>query len=98
MGEPLNEKAVLIVARIAVLEYLVANLFNMRYGEKKLTMDEVKEEHRKSKAQMARHTNLGFHPAQSDLITNEMEVALENVFKMTEDLFERYSMIGREKP
>lgn len=97
MSQPLNEKDVQIVARIAVLEYLVANIFNMLYGKEGLTIDEVKEEHRKVKKLMARQTNPGFDAAQSDLITGEMETALESVLDMTEGLFERYSKIGKPK-
>lgn len=97
MSEPLTEKDVQILARIATLEYLVANLFNMLYGKEGLTIEEIKEEHRKARAMMARHTNPGFDAAQSDLITAEMEIALEAVLKMTEELFERYSKIGKSK-
>jgi hypothetical protein len=69
----------------------------MQYGKAKLTIEEVKEEHRKAKIAMARTTNPGFDPAQSDLITGEMEIALEHVLELTEQLFERYSRIGKNK-
>jgi hypothetical protein len=66
----------------------------MEYGAKGLSLEQVKEEHRKGKALMTRHTNPGFDAAQSDLITGEMETALNDVLQMTEQLFERYSKIG----
>jgi len=97
MSQPLNERDVQIVARIAVLEYLVANMLSMLYGKEGLNMYEIKEEHRKAKNLMAHYTNPRFDLAQSDLITGEMETALERVLDMTERLFERYSRIGKAK-
>jgi hypothetical protein len=47
---------------------------------------------------MTRQTNPGFDAAESDLITAEMETALESVLEMIEQLFERYSKIGKTKP
>lgn len=94
---PLNEQDVQIIARIAVLEFLVAHLFNMIYGKEGLTLEQIREEHRKAKNLMRRHTNPGFDPAESDLITAEMETALESVLEMTEQIFERYSTIGKAK-
>ena len=90
---PLNPREIEFQARIAVLEYLVAQLFNMQYGAKGLTLDQIKEEHRKAKALMKRQINPGFDAAQSDLITGEMEIALDDVLQMIEQIFERYSKI-----
>jgi hypothetical protein len=73
---PLEAREIEVLARISVLEYLVAHLFNMQYGEKGVTLDQAKEEHRKAKALFKRQTFPQFDPAHSDLIAGEMERAL----------------------
>jgi hypothetical protein len=45
-----------------------------------------------------RQTNPGFDAAQSDLITGEIESAADDILKMIEQLFERYSRIGKTRP
>jgi hypothetical protein len=47
---------------------------------------------------MSTRPNPGFDAGESDLITAEMETALESVLEMIEQLFERYSKIGKTKP
>jgi hypothetical protein len=95
MTTPFTEREVEILARISVLEYLVAQLFNIQYGKEGLTIDQIKEEHRKAKNLMMRQTSPGFDPAQSALFAGEMETALADMLEMIEQLFERYSKIGK---
>lgn len=78
-----------IRARIAVLGYLVAQLFNMLYRAEGRTLEEVKEQHRKAKAQMSRQASQAPATAQSSQLAGEMEKALDNVLQMVEQLFER---------
>jgi hypothetical protein len=85
-----------LLARVSVIEYLVAQLFNMKYLRDGLSMEQVKEEHRKVKNLMKRQTNPGFDAAQSALLAGEMEDALADDLEMIEQLFERYSRIGRQ--
>jgi hypothetical protein len=86
---PLNHLEMEFLARISVLEYLVAQLFSKQYQAKRLTVDEVKAEHEKAKKLLARQANPEFYSFQSDLITGEMETALDSVLKMIEEMFER---------
>ncbi len=58
-------------------------------------MGQVKEEHRKVRNLLARQTNPGFDPATSDHIAGEMQIALDNVLGTIEQLFDRYSKIGK---
>jgi hypothetical protein len=95
MTNPMTQREVELLARLSVLEYLVAQLFNMKYMEKGLTLDQVKAEHAKARKLLAKQTNPGFDAAQSDLLTGEMETALDDVLAMIEQVFERHSKIGK---
>jgi hypothetical protein len=96
--EPMTQRELELLARISVLEYLVAQLFNQQYLAQNATLDWVKEQHQKVKNLLMRQTNPGFDAAQSDLITGEIESAADDILKMIEQLFERYSRIGKTSP
>ena len=76
-------------ARIAILGYLVAQLFSMLYRAEGRTLDEIKEQHRKAKAQMKAQSGTSSENPQSVRLASEMEKALDDILKMVEQLFER---------
>ena len=88
MANRLSEHEVEVLARISVLEYLIAQLFIMKYLTDGLSMEQIKEEHRKLRSLMMRQTNPGFDAAQSALLAGEMEDALADDLEMIEQLFE----------
>jgi hypothetical protein len=95
---PITQRELEILARISVLEYLVAQLFNQQYLAQGATLEWVKEQHQKFKNLLMRQTNPGFDAAQSDLITGEIENAADDILLMIEQLFERYSRAGKTPP
>lgn len=76
-------------ARIAILGYLVAQLFSMLHRAEGHTLEEIKEQHRKAKAQIKAQSGHGSGSPQSIQLADEMEKALDDVLKMVEQLSER---------
>ncbi len=96
---PLSPHEIEALARISVLEYLVAQLFNMQYRARDLPLRKQKEDHRKAKAIFKRQTFPAFDAAQSDQLAAEMDTALESDLELIEQLFELYSKANaRQKP
>jgi len=94
---PLNQLELEFLARISVLEYLMAQLFAKQYQAQGFNIDQIKIENEQTKKFPAREVHPGFDPFQSDLITGEMKTALDDVFKMTEKIFERHSKEARPR-
>jgi hypothetical protein len=90
MGKSESPLEIQLQARIAVLEYLLAQLFRTMYATSGLNMDQIKEQHRKVREILRLQTNPGYDAAMSDLITAEMEIALDHVLEMIEQLWQCY--------
>ena len=86
------------VSRVAVLEYMVAQLFNMNYLANGLSMEQVKVEHSKVAKLFQNQTFAGMDATSSDLMAQEMEESMSSLLEMIEQTFERYSRIQRPSP
>jgi hypothetical protein len=90
----MTEEELKLQARLAAIEYMVANLYHLLHRLFGSTPEQIQSTHEQARETLRRATITGVDPAQADQFVAEVQAAVENILIQIEGMAEMQKTKG----